>query len=83
MELRKRFLHYYWTIYFSNFIPHCFFRKESYEVIEEFEAESDEIMNLSSLVEIHKRLEKIEVLKIEHIMEETKIDQNLAITRYN
>ena len=36
-------MNYYWTIYIANFIPTCCFRKESKEVIEEFETESEEI----------------------------------------
>ena len=64
IDLRERFKKYYWTIYISNFVPRCCFKKVKKEVIEEFEEEHDELQNLSSLVGIHKRLEKIEALKI-------------------
>jgi len=58
----------YWTIYFSNFFPLICFLSKNQKVIDEFNDESEEIHGLSSLVEIHKRLEKIEVLQLEHII---------------
>ena len=50
-------------IYLSNFLPSWFFSKNVSEITNEFHEESDEILGLSSMIEIHKRLEKIEKLK--------------------
>ena len=42
-------------------------------MIEEFNTEAEEILNMSSLIEIHKRLEEIEVLQQGHLMAKTGI----------
>ena len=38
---------------------------------------------MSSLIEIHKRVEKIEVLRLEHILKETGVKEGAANIRYN
>ena len=64
IDLREKFFNHYNMIYLSNFLPNCFFSARMREVVDEYHEESEEILGLSSLVEIHKRLEKIETLKL-------------------
>ena len=60
LELQKKFFANYWTLYFSNFLPSSCFREKSREIINEYQAEEDEIKSLSSLYDIHLRLEQID-----------------------
>jgi len=50
-------------LYLSYFLPISFFGEQNQEVISDFQEEEKEILNLSALVSIHRRLEKIEKIQ--------------------